>query len=220
MSRTTPADALSDWMDIEAAARVLAQTLGLVPNDSAMWEPERVHWSNTPLGNELVVLLDRLVQLGFLEKRDEPALQYRVRSDFRATLDTRKAWNKRPSPGLDLVVLRCRDLELSKAFYELLGLSFKAEQHGSGPAHYSTRLGETVLELYPAADPLTPIRLGISISDLEKTVASVAALGDFVLSFHRERSPSRALIRDPNGNKIELTEIVNSARRQEKRDLR
>jgi catechol 2,3-dioxygenase-like lactoylglutathione lyase family enzyme len=38
---------------------------------------------------------------------------------------------------LDHVVLRCADLERSRAFYEALGLTVVPEQHGAGPAHFS-----------------------------------------------------------------------------------
>ena len=53
------------------------------------------------------------------------------------------------NPSLSLLVVRSSRLEASLAFYRALGLSFVEEQHGSGPIHYSTRLGDTVLEIYP-----------------------------------------------------------------------
>ncbi|WP_437579065.1 VOC family protein [Sorangium sp. So ce887] len=116
------------------------------------------------------------------------------------------AAKKRPVLGLTLVVLRCANLELSKQFYEALGLSFNPEQHGSGPPHYSTLLGETVLELYPAdTTPGTPIRLGFVVPHLDGAVGAARALGDFVAKFDSNAWPPRALLRDPDGNKIELT---------------
>jgi catechol 2,3-dioxygenase-like lactoylglutathione lyase family enzyme len=48
---------------------------------------------------------------------------------------------------LTLIVLGCVDLELSRRFYEALGMSFVEEKHGSGPHHYACTLAETVLEL-------------------------------------------------------------------------
>jgi lactoylglutathione lyase len=220
MSRTTLAGALSDWTDIDVAAHALARSLGLMPGNSAMREAKWVYWSNNPLGIELVVLLDRLVELGFLEKRDEPDLQYRLRSDFRTTLDIQKVWTKPPTPSLDLVVLRCSNLEASKTFYEAMGLSFNAEQHDSGPPHYSTRLGDTVIELYPSNSSSTPSRFGISVANLDKAVPALADLGDFVLSFDREGSPPRAMVRDPDGNKIELTAIRGAAQQAVEADGR
>jgi catechol 2,3-dioxygenase-like lactoylglutathione lyase family enzyme len=204
VTRTTLAATLSDWVDIDVAAHALARALGVMPINSAMSDAKWVYWSNNPLGNELVILLDRLVELGFLEKRDEPDIQYRTQPDFPRTLDILDLWAKPPSPSLDLLVLRCSNLEASKVFYESLGLSLKPEQHGSGPPHYSTLLGETVLELYPATTPAPTVRLGVSVPQLEKALAAVTALGDFVLSSELEGTPARALVRDPDGNKVEL----------------
>jgi hypothetical protein len=63
--------------------------------------------------------------------------------------------------GIALLVLRCTDLARSKAFYEALGLTLRAEKHGNGPEHWACQVGRTVLELYPASKPLAqPERLG------------------------------------------------------------
>jgi catechol 2,3-dioxygenase-like lactoylglutathione lyase family enzyme len=51
--------------------------------------------------------------------------------------------------AITLIVLRCADVERAREFYETLGLTLVAEQHGAGPRHYSTTIGRTVLELYP-----------------------------------------------------------------------
>ncbi len=69
--------------------------------------------------------------------------------------------------SLGLLVLRCDDLERTRAFYDALGLTFTPEQHGAGPRHFSAKLGSLVLELYPASAahrPETGLRLGLSIS--------------------------------------------------------
>jgi hypothetical protein len=75
--------ALADWTDIEEAAHVLAQRLGVVPPELAMHDVKWVYWSNNPLGNMLYGMLDQLVELGALEKREEPDLQYRWCSAYR-----------------------------------------------------------------------------------------------------------------------------------------
>lgn len=49
-----------------------------------------------------------------------------------------------------VIVLRCADVEISKAFYEKQGLLFRQEKHGTGPVHYTATHGEWVFELYPA----------------------------------------------------------------------
>jgi lactoylglutathione lyase len=51
---------------------------------------------------------------------------------------------------LNLLVLRCSDLERAKAFYECLDLEFEKHRHGDGPEHYAVEQDGCVLELYPA----------------------------------------------------------------------
>ena len=50
---------------------------------------------------------------------------------------------------LNLLVIRCRDLEASRIFYESLGATFSLEKHGAGPEHYAGELEGLVFELYP-----------------------------------------------------------------------
>ncbi|QLQ33687.1 MAG: hypothetical protein HZT40_21085 [Candidatus Thiothrix singaporensis] len=38
---------------------------------------------------------------------------------------------------LNLLVLRCRDINASRIFYGQLGMQFVQEQHGSGSVHYA-----------------------------------------------------------------------------------
>ncbi|WMP19471.1 VOC family protein [Thiothrix lacustris] len=64
---------------------------------------------------------------------------------------------------LNLLVLRCRDIEATRTFYTQLGLTFTREQHGSGPVHYSTYLGGLLLELYPTNGEPDNVKLGFSV---------------------------------------------------------
>src|SRR6478735_1604347 len=105
---------------------------------------------------------------------------------------------------LSLLVLRCADIEQSRTFYETLGLVFTPEQHGSGPKHYSARLSDTVLELYPALEAPSPIRIGLRVADVAASVAAVRSFADCVLRFEPEQAPNVALLRDLDGNKVEL----------------
>ncbi|GAB1817567.1 glyoxalase/bleomycin resistance/dioxygenase family protein [Herbidospora sp. RD11066] len=68
--------------------------------------------------------------------------------------------------ALDLIVVYTDRLDACRAFYAGLGLVFERERHGSGPEHFSTTLGSTVLELYPAGDkpPTGRLRLGLNLS--------------------------------------------------------
>ena len=64
---------------------------------------------------------------------------------------------------LDVIVLRCADLDMTRNFYEGLGIEFNEERHGQGPLHFSTQLGSAVLELYPASErfPVDHATVGI-----------------------------------------------------------
>jgi hypothetical protein len=105
---------------------------------------------------------------------------------------------------LALLVVRCQDLELSRLFYEKLGVTFNREQHGAGPIHYSTTLGTTVLELYPASGRPTHIRLGLRINDFSAIIASIP---EAVLRVDDKSSLRSALVHDPDGNSVELTNL-------------
>src|SRR3954469_8258917 len=73
-----------------------------------------------------------------------------------------------PMKSLNLLVLRCANIERSKSFYELFGMAFQKEKHGNGPEHYSISDERGVFELYPlegaSADQTG---LGFMTGDLE-----------------------------------------------------
>jgi catechol 2,3-dioxygenase-like lactoylglutathione lyase family enzyme len=108
--------------------------------------------------------------------------------------------------AITLVVLRCADVERAREFYEALGLALVAEQHGSGPRHYSATIGRTVLELYPRRGTETSgMRLGLSVSDLAATVGAVERAGGRVVRTEATGTPS-AILEDSDGHTIELTQ--------------
>lgn len=86
--------------------------------------------------------------------------------------------------ALKLLVIRCKDIEASKQFYEQLPMEFVKEKHGTGVVHYSTVINDMVFELYPLQknQSLDNTRLGFQV----KNVAE-----------HR-------VLVDPDGRKIEL----------------
>jgi catechol 2,3-dioxygenase-like lactoylglutathione lyase family enzyme len=108
--------------------------------------------------------------------------------------------------SLSLVVLRVLDLGLSAEFYGRLGLSLTSEQHGDGPKHLSAQIGETVLELYPIGEGVSSvgIRLGFEVNDLRAVLARIDASAH-VGTFDRD-GDSGAVVRDPDGHKIELVQ--------------
>lgn len=109
---------------------------------------------------------------------------------------------------LGSLVLYAADLQRTIAFYRQLGLTFVSEQHGSGPLHYSTMPGETLLEIYPASSNALSaqgtIRIGLLVSSIERILkrslltpekpVKNSAYGRYVT------------LKDPDGRTIELRE--------------
>ena len=112
-------------------------------------------------------------------------------------------------PRLNLVVLRCTDIDAAAEFYEQLGLVFEKHAHGSGPEHYASEHDGSVFELYPASEksPVTKsARIGFVVDDVDACFASVAA-GKGTAASPPADSPwgRRAVVRDLDGHFIELT---------------
>src|SRR5215813_3789395 len=86
-------------------------------------------------------------------------------------------------PTLSLLVLESNDIDKTRDFYALLGLSFASEKHGSGPAHYSATLGSVVLELYPRKDGTSaaPVRIGFRVHALDSVIERLRERGAKIL---------------------------------------
>ena len=117
-------------------------------------------------------------------------------------------------PSLSLLVLRTSQLAATRSFYEALGLIFAEEKHGSGPTHYSTQLGSTVLEIYPGevAPPLNrkssgAIMVGVRVETVDKVIARMQEVGVQIVTPPRD-SPwgRRAVILDPDGRAVEISQ--------------
>ena len=113
-------------------------------------------------------------------------------------------------PSLSLIVLQSRDAVITKEFYSRLGLSFQEEQHGSGPRHFAATLGQLVLEIYPCPNntPANSLRVGFRVPSVDATVESLREYGARIVSEPKD-SPwgRRTVVMDPDGNKVELTQI-------------
>lgn len=111
-------------------------------------------------------------------------------------------WIRRvPAPALDHLVLRCADIDVTRGFYERLGLVFETEQHGAGPAHHVTVLGGTVVELYPASDRRPPergLRVGVAVDDVAAIVESLTEASATV------DAEAEAIVDDPDGRVVVL----------------
>jgi catechol 2,3-dioxygenase-like lactoylglutathione lyase family enzyme len=104
---------------------------------------------------------------------------------------------------ISLLVIRCQDIEASKSFYKLLGLSFAKEKHGNGPTHYSCEHEGTVFELYPnkGESPQDNNRLGFKVSNLSDIIKNVA-----ITSTYEFAGNTVYVLTDPDGRKVEISE--------------
>lgn len=104
---------------------------------------------------------------------------------------------------LDLLVLRCSDLQASKQFYQKLGFRFAEEQHGSGPVHYSSQDAGFVIELYPLAgsESVDNTRLGFSVESIRHIIPSLCLTGEYEVGGNQVY-----VVQDPDGRNIELRE--------------
>ena len=110
---------------------------------------------------------------------------------------------------LKLLVLRTGDTQKLADFYNLFGLTFEYHQHGNSPFHYSSTLGQTVLEIYlltkSQTEPDKNLRLGFGLDNFDETIQKLIAQG---ISFSLEPTLTdfgfMAVISDPDERKIEL----------------
>jgi len=113
------------------------------------------------------------------------------------------------SPKLSLVVVHAGNVELTKDFYAMLGLDFCEEQHGTGPRHYAATLGALAFEIYPRSEsfPGASMRVGFEVPFLDRTYGILRNRGVPIVSEPKD-SPwgRRMVVKDPDGNRVELTE--------------
>ncbi len=106
-----------------------------------------------------------------------------------------------------MLVLRCSDIDKTRAFYEKLGMRFERERHGTGAEHFACADGDVTIELYPSRDPSAKgvERLGFTVHSLDQAVAAVREAGALVRSAPTltEAGP-RAVVEDPDGRAVEL----------------
>jgi predicted enzyme related to lactoylglutathione lyase len=115
-----------------------------------------------------------------------------------------------PEPQLSLIVLRTTQVERLCEFYTLIGVRFIQEQHGSGPSHFAGRLENVVFEIYPLAEGETAdrsTRLGFRIGQLDAVILQLTQAGVAVVSAAKTTQWGYcAVVRDPDGRSVELTE--------------
>ena len=107
---------------------------------------------------------------------------------------------------LNLLVLRCADINVTRPFFEVLGFSFEQHQHGKGPQHLASESDGFVLELYPpSADRRADnVGLGFALDDLERARQRLSSAG-FAPGEARDEPWGRVcVVRDPDGRRVEL----------------
>jgi hypothetical protein len=119
---------------------------------------------------------------------------------------------KKPKLSIGLLVLRCNDIEVTRAFYDQLGFVFSLEKHGSGPEHFACERDGFVLELYPSSDrhPPDKVRFGLALT------LSADSSGDILQYPNLKvlRTPDVVgnrlvmLLEDPDGRKVEISQAL------------
>lgn len=110
----------------------------------------------------------------------------------------------------NLIVLRSENLERARAFYGALGLEFVRHAHGKGPLHLAAEMHDQVFEIYPLRQGDTPTsstRIGFSVPSVDTAYTELLAAGGTSASAPKP-SPwgRRAVVTDPDGHRIELSE--------------
>jgi len=103
---------------------------------------------------------------------------------------------------ISLLVIRCKNIEKNKIFYESLGLLFQKEKHGDGLEHYSCEDNHVVFELYSNAgvSPNDNVRLGFKVKNLDEIIKNLEIDSSYEFSGKRVY-----IVVDPDGRKVELS---------------
>lgn len=112
--------------------------------------------------------------------------------------------------AVNLLVLRCKDVEITRRFYEKLGLVFIEEKHGNGPKHYAWDSGDFLLELYPTTEGQLPdnVRIGFTTPSLADLTGDLLHRPDVnvLKPPHATADRLAILLQDPDGRKVEVSQ--------------
>jgi predicted enzyme related to lactoylglutathione lyase len=116
---------------------------------------------------------------------------------------------------LSLLVLRTADVQKTLSFYRAFGLEFDQECHGQGVIHYACTLGTSTIEIYPTKDGSAPspvqggaTMLGFRVANIDTVLIKLQEIGDTVLPTIKSTPWGRRIVlTDPDGRKVELTEL-------------
>lgn len=109
----------------------------------------------------------------------------------------------------NLLVIRSKEIERAATFYEVLGMQFAKHQHGNGPEHLAAESPAQTFEIYPLADdslPTTETRIGFVVTAIDEVFEKLLQAGGKKVS-PPQQSPwgRRAVVRDPDGHRVEIT---------------
>ncbi|MDX2245094.1 MAG: VOC family protein [Leptolyngbyaceae cyanobacterium bins.302] len=111
---------------------------------------------------------------------------------------------------LNLVVIRSDNIEQAIAFYQQIGLAFVKHQHGNGLEHFSSELDCATFEIYPrtaGTGSTIATRLGFQVASVDAVVCELQKYGAPIVSYPADSAwGRRAIVADPDGHRVELTQ--------------
>jgi lactoylglutathione lyase len=114
--------------------------------------------------------------------------------------------------AVNLLVLRCKDVEVTRRFYERLGMVFSRERHGTGPEHYVWDNSGFVLELYPVKEDQVPdnVRLGFSTALLADLSGNFLHSSEVTVLKPPYATADQLvmLLQDPDGRRVEVSQAL------------
>lgn len=107
-----------------------------------------------------------------------------------------------------ITLLTSKDIQITKLFYQCLGIDFIAEKHGEGPAHFSICLKDAVFEIYPKLHSREDnIIFRIEVDHIEDCIKNLTLYGGKILeSINQSAGINRALVEDPDGRILRIIE--------------
>jgi len=114
--------------------------------------------------------------------------------------------------NINLIVIRSETPKKLAEFYRHIGLEFDYHKHGNGSWHYSSKVGKIIFEIYPlmnhqiSAD--NSLRLGFDVENLKELILNLKKANIEIVSEPKAFDWGYcAIIKDPDGRKIELKRI-------------
>jgi lactoylglutathione lyase len=109
--------------------------------------------------------------------------------------------------NLTYLVIKCNNLEKSKAFYEAITFHPIKEKHGNGVEHYSFKVNDLIMELYPSdreieGTLILGFEIKIPIEEIMQRLFSITYQQELI-----QNKDGKFSIEDPDGNKIHIMKL-------------